>query len=123
MDAERFVTALKTQASDESANGLTRNLRQPPGRRPSARSLRLSAWFRQFSPSDQAVITELMGLAAEGAIFGTLCILDGVRVIEDGPEKGEFEVYYIKQGQRTLLNGPDICLHDLYQSLRGPEPL
>jgi len=64
-----------------------------------------------------------MDVAAEDVVFGTLCVLDGVRVIEDSQDKGDFEVYYVKEGQRTLLNTPNVSLHELYQSLRGPEPL
>src|SRR4029077_13860524 len=112
-------TALKMCVTDSESRSMERSLRQPPGRRPSERLLRLSKWFLKLSSDDQAAVLELIGLGAEGALFGVLCVFDGVRAVEDDPVKGDFEVYYAKAGKRALLNGPHVSLHDLYQSLRG----
>src|SRR2546427_7081956 len=119
MDAEEFVTALKLYVSDSEATNLAANLRQPPGRRPHATLVRLSTWFNQLVSEDQSFVTELIRAGAEGAIFGVLCVLDGVRAVEDGPEKGTFELYYVKNGERILLSPPNDSFHDLFQSLRG----
>jgi len=54
--------------------------------------------------------------AAESALFGVFCILDGLRVIEDGPEKGNLELHFIKSDPRTLLNDPtNEPMHDQFQ--------
>jgi hypothetical protein len=65
------------------------SLRNPPGRRPRQRLLRLSRWFHQLSTEDQVMLAEILKDLAEGAIFGFFCVLDGVRVID----KGGFELY------------------------------
>ncbi len=57
---------------------------------------------------------------AESAVFGFFCVLDGVRVIEESPEKGDLELYYVKGEERNLLNNPNGGeLHDLFNSLRA----
>ncbi len=50
------------------------------------------------------MLIEALDDVAEGVIFGVLCVLDGVRAIESGPDKGELELYYVKDGTRVLLN-------------------
>jgi hypothetical protein len=50
------------------------------------------------------------------ATFGALTVLDGVRVIEDGADRGTLELRHIKGGESTLLNDPNgPVLHDLLQ--------
>ena len=57
--------------------------------------------------------------AAEAALFGVFCVLDGVRVIEDTWDKGDLELHFIKNGNRTLINDPkQEPLHDQFQRLR-----
>ena len=53
--------------------------------------------------------------AAFDAVFGLLCIIDGVRVIEDGPEKSEFRLVRVaSDGKETVLNPEDgDYLHDI----------
>ena len=65
------------------------------------------------------MLAEALKDAAEGAIFGLLCVLDGVRVIEDAPDKGGFELYYVKVDKRVLLNPSGDELHDIFQSMRN----
>ena len=64
------------------------------------------------------MLAETLKDAAEAAIFGFFCVLDGARFIEDGPEKGDFELYYVKGDDRVLLNPPGDDLHDIFQSMR-----
>jgi hypothetical protein len=43
--------------------------------------------------------------------------LDGVRVIENSEDRGELELWYVKNGVRTQINDPDQnLLHDEYQA-------
>jgi hypothetical protein len=81
--------------------------------------MRLSKWFQSLEPPDQAMVTDALDFAAEGAIFGFFCVLDGARVIENEEEKGTFEIFYAKGEQRVLLNPPDDDLHDIFQSMRA----
>ena len=66
------------------------SFKNPPGRRPSTRLLRLSKWFQQLNPGDQAMLVEALKLAAEDAIFGFFCVcmicFQAVRSFDlDGP--------------------------------------
>jgi hypothetical protein len=59
----------------------------------------------------------IIELSVDSSIFGFLCILDGVRALEYGAEKGCFELYYKKGDQRALLNDENKeFLHDIYKS-------
>jgi hypothetical protein len=50
------------------------------------------------------------------AIFGFLCVLDGVRAIEGARDKGRLVLFYDRES-RVLLNNPDDeYLHDIYNS-------
>jgi len=47
------------------------------------------------------------------SVFGMLCILDGVRAIEN-EDKGELKLYYERSGKSTLINdNSKVMLHDL----------
>jgi len=81
--------------------------------------MRLSQWFQLLSVSEQKMLREALTDAAERAVFGIMCVLDGVRAIENGPEKGSLELYYVKGDQRVLLNDPQEVLHDLFQGMRS----
>ena len=120
MNSEEFVGAVKAVCSDEEGESIIRSFRNPPGRRPSNRLMRLSQWFQQLSVNDQEMLREALTDAAERAVFGIMCVLDGARAIESGPEKGSFELYYVKDNQRVLLNDPQKeVLHDLFQGMRS----
>ena len=57
----------------------------------------------------------LIIIALYSIIFGFLCVLDGVRIIEDSEEKGKLLLYYEKNGNRQLLNDPkEEYLHDQF---------
>jgi hypothetical protein len=67
---------------------------------------------------DQSAVVDVACEAAETAIFGVFCIIDGVRAIENSPDKGGYEIYYVKADHRQLLNDPEVGpLHDIFQSM------
>jgi len=60
------------------------------------------------------MLTAIAAGAVDRALFGLLCVLDGVRTVEDGEVKGDFQLNYVK-GTTTRLNATDEpTLHDLY---------
>ena len=66
------------------------------------------------------MLIEALDDVAEDVVFGVLCVLDGVRAIENGPDKGELELYYVKGESRVLLNDMKQCeLHDIFQATRS----
>ncbi len=66
------------------------------------------------------MLIEALDDVAEAVLFGVLCVLDGVREIENEPDNGELELYYVRGGARVLLN--DVKqgeLHDIFQAMRS----
>src|SRR5690349_12160906 len=103
MTSDDFARAVKLYASDAAARITLSNLKSPPGRRPTPEYIRRSEWFGKLSLSDQEILTEIIQEAAENAAFGLLAIIDGSRVVEDTPAKGDFELHYSREDQRILL--------------------
>jgi len=63
------------------------------------------------------MVLEAVSCSAKAAVFGFFCVLDGVRVVEDGEDKGEFELLFRKGEVATRLNDPEgELLHDLYNT-------
>lgn len=114
MDGRRFIGTIKKVVRDAAIEDTIDVLEVPPGRSPSVDLLKQSHWYRSLSPEDQRILTDIIANAVNRGIFGLLCVLDGVRAVEDGEIKGDFELNYIKNGT-TLLNAIDTpMLHDLY---------
>ena len=114
MNQEQFVEALRSEVLEASVAGVLGQLRQPAGRRPSEELRRLSAWFNALSDSDKVAVEDVARLVSHAAVFGLLCVLDGVRAIEDEPDQGSFLVVYRRGESEVPLNGPgQDLLHDL----------
>jgi len=116
MNASEFVTAIRSEVQESATDETMSLLQRPPGRRPAPSLASLSQWFNALPEADQQRVREVAAMASHGAVFGFLAVLDGVRVIEDEPEKGTFELRYLKGEQVTLLNDPSRPpLHDILQ--------
>ncbi len=62
------------------------------------------------------MLLEVLNDAAEGTVFGFSCVLDGVRAVESGSQKGRLELYYVNDNQKVLLNNPkQEELHNLFK--------
>lgn len=118
MTIAEFVRAIKIQTSDAAVDGTIQSLVEPPGRRPPTEFVQLSAWYQQLDSKDQAMLREALRLATEMAVFEFLCILDGVSVIEETAEKGNVELYLVRDAERIRLNDPGQQeLHNVYNRL------
>jgi len=83
---EEFVLAVKKAAFDSAVNETIKGLKEgPPGRAPHPRGSALSLWYNELAADDQQMVMESVRDAAHAAVFGVLCVLDGVRVIDDPP--------------------------------------
>lgn len=114
MNNERFVSVIKLVVRDSAIKGVVDNLEHPPGRRPPAELLRQSEWFKQLDEAERQNVVGIVRDAVNHAVFGFLCVLDGVRIIEDGEDQGELLLIYRKDGDTLLNDFADVCLHDLY---------
>ena len=117
MNSEQFVDILKLIVFESSVESVHTNLIEPPGRTPSKKNLKMSEWFKNLPDHDKEMVIEVVRESAGASVFGLLCVLDGVRAIEDD-DKGELKLYYEKRGKKVLLNDTDSgeYLHDIFNS-------
>jgi hypothetical protein len=114
LDRQDFVDAVRLAVKDAAVTGTVSQLARPPGRKPDESLLGLSAWFNQLAPQDRNKLEQVIDLAANLAVFGFLCVLDGVRAIEDGPTKGTLQLHYCLDSEDIILNDDrGEMLHDL----------
>jgi hypothetical protein len=116
MDIENFVSALKTECRDSAVTGCVSLFDDPPGRRPSEHLKNMSQWFKTLPAQDRSFVISAMREAADATLFGVLCVIDGVRVIERTEEKSEFHLTAIKNGIESLLSPNDTFLHDVLRA-------
>jgi hypothetical protein len=118
MDVTEFVEAIRLTVEQPSINDCINSYEDPPGRKPSKELLEISNWYKSMSEQDREMLRKVLADAVGSSIFGFFCVLDGVRAIEDSPEKGELELWHVKNGQRTLINGSEQnLLHDEYSAV------
>ena len=114
VNPERFVDAIRI-VRDSSAMATISLLSSPPGRKPSGDLVAMSKWFNGLAFHDRQQVERVIEMAARDAVFGILCVLDGVRVIEDRPDKGVLDLRYRRGDLDISLNdetGP--MLHELF---------
>lgn len=115
MQAQQFIDAIKLAVVDGSIQSIKSNLSQPPGRKPEQKLVEMSEWFNQLGDDEKNMVLKIVRESVETTVFGFLCVLDGVRPIEDEEAKGVLELYFKKDGDQQLLNNPDQeYLHDLF---------
>lgn len=114
MDTHQFVDLLRIVVRDNAASEELSVLRSPPGRRPSTDLQERSKWYNSLQDDQKRILSSIILDVADRAVFGFLCVLDGVRAIEDDGDKGRLELRYVKD-ELTLLNPPEgEMLHDLW---------
>jgi hypothetical protein len=114
MTPKYFVEILKKIVQEQAVNDIIENLEEPPGKKPSAELSELSYFYKSLNEEQKDKIKKILNETAEMTFFGLLCILDGVRAIESGEDKGTLELWYRKGEETILLNDPDDdFLHDL----------
>jgi hypothetical protein len=116
MTPEEFVKALKSECADAAIDDCLTLLHAPPGRTSSQSSVELSKWFSGLGPEDQAFVAASMRNAADATLFGVLCVLDGVRVIEDVPIKSKFTVTVVCNGTEAVLSPANLHLHEILRA-------
>jgi hypothetical protein len=120
MDGEEFVKRLIPAVRDSSISGVKRKIDHPPGREPRESLVRLSDWYNSLPATDKEQVGAVIVEAIDSALFGVLCVLDGVRAISDvGPRE---ELVLLARGLQgdTLVNDPAAdFLHDIYQEVTG----
>jgi hypothetical protein len=119
MDREMFVSGVRTVVHAGGVRVASSILSDPP-KVPTPEQVALSNWYKKLSLVDKDNVLKVAALAADCTLFKFFCVLDGVAFVENSHEKGEFELFFVKKGQRTRLNGPGgEELHNLFAATRS----
>lgn len=114
MDSQEFIDVLRIVVRDVAASGVLDVLEKPPGRKPDRALQERARWYGSLNEDQKRILSAVVLHAVDSAIFGFLCVLDGVRAIENGQRRGRLELRYVKD-DAVLLNPPDgEMLHDLW---------
>lgn len=115
MNAQEFVDAVRAVVVESTAPDLVALLRRPPGRKPAAEIVELSAWFNGLSEHDKVMAEKAMNLAVRHAVFGVFAVLDGSTAVQTSWSPGDhFELSHVQDGQRETISGPKgSVLHEL----------
>lgn len=117
MDRKAFVEAIRVAVGEAAIADVRSLLEKPPGRNPAESIMRLSAWFKTLPNEDRERLEKVVRLSVDAALFGFLCVLDGVRPIEDEAGKGTIELRYCKGESEIPLNHNDgEMLHELLRA-------
>ena len=117
MTTKEFVKSIERHVRDAAVRDITALLEEPPGRRPREALIAQSEWYLSLGARERELLDGIVKHAVDSAIFGFFCVLDGVRVVEDDPVKGEFELRYVKGSATTLAGSDTPMLHELYEGL------
>ena len=118
MNSEQFVKVIKSVVVDSATESTLSNLANPPGRRPNPELVKKSDWYKALSDQDKRILESVVAGAVHQAVFGMFAVIDGVRVINDGPVKADIELFYVEDGERLQLNAPgQEPLHDILNRL------
>ena len=115
MDKEEFIKLIKSEVSESAIESIVENLIDPPGRKPSPELVAQSEFYKSLSSENQEVINKIVSEAVHEAVFGFLCVVDGVRSISKAGETSNLKLYHANNEQNTLLNTEqEEYLHDIY---------
>lgn len=114
MNTEEFVEIINLVVCNSTADDVISNLESPPGRQPDRELKELSVWFNSLDENAKVVVNQLIKMTSREAVKGFLCVLDGVRAIENQANKGQLELWYKRGEMKVNLNDPNgEMLHDL----------
>jgi len=88
MDSKEFVEVLKEVIGKSSIKGVIETMIQPSGRKPDIELIKRAEWYNKLTEDDKKKVTEVVAESVQSALFGFLCVLDGVRTIEGDENKG-----------------------------------
>lgn len=121
MNRDIFVKSLYKISVEMTSKRMIESLSSPS----SAENKKFSnaaSWFAKLGDDEKEMLHYLIMYSARFSLFNTLCVLDGVAVIEGGSNKTNFVLYAEKNGKRVLLadeNSNNEYLHDILNSMDG----
>lgn len=115
MDSQTFVDVLRIAVREPAISQTIGYIAAPPGRSVPSDVQAMSSWFNSLEPHDRALLSAIVERAVDAAVFGVLCVIDGVRAIENGPERGILRLTYISESETVLNPSSGPLLHELYR--------
>ncbi len=117
MKSDEFVRRLKEHLYEATVKAVTRGLVEAPGRRPGPLRARMSEFYNSLDAEGRQLLESIVRDSVHAGIFQFLCVLDGVCFIESEPTRGRFDLYYVKDADKTLLNNVSCeLLHDVFNA-------
>ncbi|MDX5631064.1 MULTISPECIES: hypothetical protein [unclassified Brenneria] len=115
MDTQEFIDVLNTVVRDAAVEDTISILESPPGRKPAKELIKLSEFYNKQNEESKLLINKIMKYVADDAVFGMLCVIDGVRAIEDD-NKGELILNYQNAKNSTVTLNANKDLHDIFNA-------
>jgi hypothetical protein len=116
MNSQEFVKIIKLVVRDGAINDVISVTENPPGRKVSQQLRTRSEWYRSLSDEQKEIVKSIVSDSVDSTLFGFLCVIDGVRAIESGTNKGSLELIYTKDESVHLNPKDGLMLHDLYNA-------
>ena len=116
MNAEEFVNKIRIIVRDQAIRDMIEILSNPPGRKPNNELLTASNWFNQLDLESRQKIEWIIGDSIDAAIFGILCMLDGVRSFDDNNSKLVLQCFTANETVTINDERSSLFLHELYKS-------
>ena len=114
MNQLEFIKKLNKIVKENSYKDIISTLEDPPGRRPAEKLKEMSEFYN--SQDSKEVINNIISFSIESTIFSFLCLLDGVRKLDN--ENGSLQLFYDNNNSKNLLNNSEEdYLHDIFNSL------
>ncbi|GAA5218976.1 hypothetical protein ACFSJ3_16610 [Corallincola platygyrae] len=118
MNKQEFVDAIRLVVSKSAIEATVESMEAPPGRRPPQELVERSEWYRSLSENDRLMVSRAVSESVHEAVFGFLCVLDGVRSISDIDETNQLTLNKGMGKNAIQLNSEDgEYLHDLYNAV------
>lgn len=121
MNDQEFVDAIKEHVFDSAIEGVMSQIISPSGTKPSVTLLKLNNWFHEQDEETQSRIRQCIKAGAHSALFGMLCVLDGVRLIHEDLRNGQLRLVLRTDTQEIVLsdNQEFSELHDIFNATEG----
>lgn len=114
MDGKSFIELLKNTSRIDAIKTTISLLEDLDGKGYNEKMKKMCYFYSNLKNIDKKNINNIIKLSVDTSFFNFLCVIDGVSAIENGPNKGDFKLYYIKNNKNILLNCEEDLLHDYY---------
>lgn len=94
MNSQEFVEIVKSVVRDAAINDVISVIENPPGRRPLQELKDKSDWYNSLQDDQKQIVKSIVSQAVDSALFGFLCVIDGVRAFESMSNSGRLELIY-----------------------------